>query len=32
VLCLSGRWCPPEPGGPPGTAPEEPALVPSATG
>jgi hypothetical protein len=29
-LCLSGLWAPREPGGPPGTSPEEPELVPSA--
>jgi hypothetical protein len=30
VLCLSGHWTAPEPGGPSGTSPEEPELVPSA--
>jgi len=30
VLCLTGLWTPRAPGGPPGPAPEEPELVPSA--
>jgi hypothetical protein len=30
LLCLSGQWTPRETGGPPGTSPEEPELVPSA--
>ncbi len=30
VLCLFGHWTPAVPGGPPGTSPEEPELVPSA--
>jgi hypothetical protein len=29
ALCLSGRWNPRDPGGPPGIAPEEPELMPS---
>jgi hypothetical protein len=30
ILCLTQRWTPRLPGGPPGPAPEEPELVPSA--
>jgi hypothetical protein len=30
ALCLLGLWAPRQPGGPPGTSPEEPELMPSA--